>query len=174
MSSSLCIIDLFADDMGYAERNNLARRVVSYALDNNIGAQFNPPDYSETLIKSHGRQFFVALSDSFLYTDALFLEDYFFLNPADLSASEKDFFKHFYFLREILDIIFASGVKRADVYMSEDSDDDVNDFRVLKTTPSKFLHTVFDCIVASADRFAYTFPSMRLVVLPEANKHIVK
>lgn len=65
MSSSLCIIDLFADDMGYAEMNNLARQVISYALDNNIGAQFNSPDYSETLIKSHRRQFFVALSDSF-------------------------------------------------------------------------------------------------------------
>ena len=91
-----------------------------------------------------------------------------------MSASEEDFSKRFYFLREILDIIFASGVKRADVYMSEDSDDDVNDFQVLETTSSKFLHTVFDCIVASADRFAYTFPSMRLVVLPEANKHIVK
>ena len=61
----MCIIDLFADDMGYAEMNNLARQVISYALDNNIGAQFNSPDYSETLIKSHRRQFFVALSDSF-------------------------------------------------------------------------------------------------------------
>lgn len=166
----MCIIDLFADDMGHAERDSLARRVVSYALDNNIGAQFNLPDYGETLIKSHRRQFFVALSDSFLYTDALFLEDYFFLNPADLSASEKDFSKRFYFLREILDIIFASGVKRADVYISEESDDDVNDFQVLETTPSKFLHAMFDCIVASADRFAYTFPSMRLIVLPEVDQ----
>ena len=174
MSSSLCIIDLFADDMGYAEMNNLSRQVISYALDNNIGAQFNSPDYSETLIKSHRRQFFVALSDSFLYTDALFFEDYFFLNPADLSASEKDFSKRFYFLREILDIIFASGVKRADVYMSEDSDDDVNDFPVWETTPSKFLQSAFNCIVMSADRCGYTFPSMRLIVLLEANKHIVE
>lgn len=75
--------------MKFEELDNLAKELVRYCLNHdNLAVFFNSFDYGKNLIEEHMSNFFL-LSDSFLYKNYEFLEDFYYNPEIGLAETEK-------------------------------------------------------------------------------------
>lgn len=166
--SAICIFNLKQHQLKFDSMNDLARNLVDYSLNNNLGVFFNSYDYGADIIKDADMKCFFLMSDSFVYKNCDDLLDTSFLtDPSDLTQCKQEFSQHFRFFNDVMDIVFEHDVSKIEVFISEDgSTSKKSDFITLNTSKDKFLETLLNSIVENADRYAYTFPDVQLTVTP--------
>lgn len=164
--SAFCIFNLKKPPLDFNSLNSLAQKLIGYSLNNDLGVFFNSYDYAADLIKDAGMKCFFLMSDSFVYKNCDDLLDTSFLtDPSNLTQCKKEFFNHFKFFNDILDIVFKCGVREVEVYISEDGSTSKKlDFIQLETTKEMFLDALLNSILENVDRYAYTFPDVKITI----------
>ena len=165
--SAVCIINLKKHNMEFDELNNLAKELVRYCLNHdNLAVFFNSFDYGENLInEEHMRNFFL-LSDSFLYKNCEFLEDFCYNPETGLAEAEKAFNEKYSFFLDMFEIIFKYNVSELTVFIDGSAAESAEDFEPLSATPKEFLHLFFRYAVECAGYGGYIcVPPLKITVM---------
>ena len=164
--SGICAFNLKKHKMQFDELNDLAKEIVRYCLDHDLGATFNLPDGVEYLVEQEHMKNYFWLSDSFLYTQCDFLEIIPDVDREDWDNPKNAFTEKFAFFNDLLKIIFEHNVSEVSVLIDAWVTEDLEDFEVLSATPDNFSQVLFGAVKASAeDRYhLYVIPSLKITV----------
>lgn len=162
--SGICIVNLKKHNMKFDEMNLLSKKLVKIALKNNIGIFFNNFDYDSEFIKQANFKTFFLLSDSFLYRNC----DFWIFNDFELISDEKKFKKWFYksykFFTKIFCELSKFNISTIEVYISNDGEDNVNNFKEIHTTKQKFLDDFYKDYIEESDIYCYGIPTIKFVI----------
>lgn len=163
--SAICIVNLKKHNLEYDKLNDMAKKIVRYCLDHdNLAVFFNALDYGKNLVDDEHMQNFFLLSDSFLYKNCEFLEDFYYNPETELAETEKDFNEKYKFFLDIFDIVFQYDVSEITVYV-DDSVAGINDFEPLSATTEEFLPLFFRYVVEMSGYGGYIgVPSLKITV----------
>ena len=170
--SNFCCINLKQNNLidDFAKYNKFAKEIVQCALDNDLGVFFNLHDYASELITEAGMRDFFIISDSFLYKNCEFLDNTELTRRMSQSNSfnyKAAFFEKYGFLSEFIKIIFRYNVLIAEIYITEDNCDSVCDFRILESTPHKFLWDLCNVVIDSVKQYGGEFSTLKIVIKKE-------
>lgn len=163
--SAICLVNLKDHTLSFEKLNNLAKELVKYSLENNLGVFFNTTDYGYDIIESGSMRNYFLLSDSFLYENCEFLEESYLLALGVKSNEEvqKRFLEKFSFFDQIIKILFQNDITIIEIYISEyGTEETAQEFTENVTTKDKFLEKLYNTFVNSEDVF--TFPPVKFVI----------
>lgn len=163
--SAICIVNLKEHNLNFDELNALAKKIVKYCLDHELGAAFNAFDYGENLIEEENMRNFFLLSDSFLYKNCDILNDIPFVDSYNVSDSEKVFTEKYSFFNDILKIIFSFNVYEVTVLIDTWETESVADFNRFSATPDNFTHLLFESVKNYTEQYhQYIIPALKVTV----------
>lgn len=165
--SAICLIVLKEPNLEFDEFNELSKKLVRFAVDNNLAVFFQNSYFPDLFSKDNFNQFFF-MSDSFLYQNCDFLTTE-GIGYKGVDIFRKEFMNKFGFFNTIFSIVF-NYVKSFDVYITGGGVSTLEDFDIMQTTESDFLQDLFKCILDRSDEYAYGFPTIKFEVSRYSDK----
>lgn len=164
--SAICIVNLKKHNLKFKELDNLAKELVRYCLNHdNLAVFFNSFDYGKNLIEEEHMSNFFLLSDSFLYKNCEFLEDFYYNPEIGLAETEKTFNKKYKFFLDMFEIVFRYNVSELTVLIDDSETESISEFEYLTATSEEFLHLFFHYAVKHIDYGGYIgVPSLKITV----------
>lgn len=164
--SGFYAIHLKQHDMDYKQLNELAERLVAYALKHHFGLHFNNRDYRDELIEAADMHDFILVSTSFLYNNFDLLDDTSFVTDRFLNREKswQEFYDATYFLQEINKMIFQYPVTEIEVYLSDGGFFNLESFHQKSADCKEFLLCIFNSLYEYSEEYYYGFPSLKITI----------
>lgn len=162
--SGICIFNLKQDRLNFSNMNDLAKKLIKYALKENIAVFFNCYDYGQKLISEAKMKKFILVSDSFLYRNCDLFNVSEIANLSDVKKFYNSFKKKFTLLESIVDVIFKYNIKIVELYMSYNVDAQIDEFSIKRCSRKTFIKDLFEFLMTNADKYAYTLPPIKLEI----------
>ena len=169
--SSFCFVYLAKNKVSkhFKTYNQLANRVVKYALEHKFAVFFNSYDYGSNIIEEAGMKDFFLVSDSFLYKNCELLNTTKFARKMlnyEMFDNKKAFFRKYRIFSELLNIIFDYDVSEIEIYFTDDAEN-LSEFDEIRTTKENFLLDLYNAVEAAIPEYAGLFPTVKVCVKKE-------
>lgn len=163
--SAICVVNLKEHTLSYKNSNDMAKKLVEFALEKDLGVLFHTSDYAYDFMQSESMKNCFLLSDSFLSENCEFLEESYqlLLNIASDDDLRNRFYRKYGFFQGVIDILFQFGVNLVEIYISENGMvESVDDFSVTMSTRESFLDTLYQSFLKNIEE--NEFPSVKYVI----------
>lgn len=161
--SALCLVSFSGEKLDFSKLNNLANEIVLNAVLNKYAVFFDDC-YAEQILENKPRMISALISCSFFDRNA---DD--FLNLSDFAYDtegefKRDFFNRFHVLKLFIEILFSHQIDYADIYITEDSNEDLESYICVETTQEDMLEKLFETFMLYAFKNGYTFPDIKIQI----------
>lgn len=166
--SSFCCVNLAKNKVSkhFKKYNQIANRVVEYALEHKFAVFFNSYDYGLNIIEEADMKDFFLVSDSFLYKNCELLNTTEFARKMlkdEMFDTKKAFFRKYRIFNELVNIIFEYEVSEIEIYFTDDAEN-LSEFDVKQTTKENFLLDLYNAVEAAVPEYAGLFPTVKFCI----------
>lgn len=164
--SALCLVEFSGKKLEFTELNNLANEVIANALLNKYSVFFND-DYAKQILKPEAHRHTILLSRSFFDRNADELFDVTdFVSESEIKFKEK-FLDNFSFLNQIFDILFRYQIDGVNIYFTDDSETNLNEYIYLEVIVENLLERLYETFIRYCDTTGYSFPDIKMHIEKE-------